>query len=221
MGDPDVTPDSQRERAHVEVDKDVNPLVGAPLPRRLRSFAPTRELRRLGRGPLRNATPPADEHLTDKHLERLAEAYAAAGSTGVGFAERWNFSEVNDLIERHNAGTDRGGLRWIRARATRTVGGRQYRRRPLDAAWVLERFLRRLGRFGRRTTHDHEHDHEHDHATSMITTSRPIRGRPGESAHPPAGTRADRHTRTFTAMKAREVTEFDEFLIQLVERMQN
>lgn len=57
-------------------------------------------------------------------------------------AERWNFSEVNDLIDRHN--------RWYpvearlpfdpRRRDYVLVNGKPYTRRPLDAAWVLERF---------------------------------------------------------------------------------
>ena len=56
--------------------------------------------------------------------------------------ERWNFSEVNDLIDRHN--------RWYpvearlamdpRTRDYVQVGGRPYRREPLDQAWILERF---------------------------------------------------------------------------------
>ena len=57
-------------------------------------------------------------------------------------AERWSFSEVNDLIDRHN--------RWYPMEARlpmdpRTgdfvlVNGESYRKRPLDARWVLERF---------------------------------------------------------------------------------
>ena len=57
-------------------------------------------------------------------------------------AEHWNFSEVNDLIDRHN--------RWYpiearlamdpRTRDYVKVGGRPYRREPLDLAWILERF---------------------------------------------------------------------------------
>ena len=49
---------------------------------------------------------------------------------------------MNDLIERHN--------RWYpvearlamdpRTRDFVKVGGRDYRREPLDAAWILERF---------------------------------------------------------------------------------
>ena len=59
-----------------------------------------------------------------------------------GIAARWRFDEVNDLIERHN--------RWypvearlpmdVRRRDYVLVNGQPYARRPLDAAWVLERF---------------------------------------------------------------------------------
>jgi len=57
-------------------------------------------------------------------------------------ADRWNFMAVNDLIERHN--------RFFPAEARlpmdpRTkdfalVNGEPYRRQPLDARWILERF---------------------------------------------------------------------------------
>jgi hypothetical protein len=57
-------------------------------------------------------------------------------------ARRWSFDAVNELIEQHN--------RWYPAEArlpmdprTRDfvlVGGAPYRRRPLDAEWILDRF---------------------------------------------------------------------------------
>jgi hypothetical protein len=68
-----------------------------------------------------------------------AEAFARAWRR---VAERERFDEVNDLVERHN--------RWYpvesrlpfdpRRRDYVLVNGRPYTRRPLDAAWVLERF---------------------------------------------------------------------------------
>jgi len=141
----DVTPDSQREREQVEADRDVNPLVGQRLPRRLRIFRadPDNYIASLG-GPLPYMRRLRQiEELIDQHLDRLEEAYAErGGSDWRRVAERWNFSEVNDLIERHN--------RWYpiearlamdpRSRDFVRVGGRPYRREPLDAAWVLERF---------------------------------------------------------------------------------
>jgi hypothetical protein len=143
----DVTPDSELERRRLERDRELNPLTGAPLRRRLRNFRPEAEtyVASLG-GPrpymqrLRQI-----EHETERHLERLAAAYAELGgdsATWHAVAEGWNFTEVNDLIDRHN--------RWYplearlpmdpRSRDFVKVGGRHYRREPLDARWVLERF---------------------------------------------------------------------------------
>jgi hypothetical protein len=55
---------------------------------------------------------------------------------------RWSFDEVNDLIARHN--------RWYPTESRLPmdprrgdfvlVNGRDYRLRPLDARWVLERY---------------------------------------------------------------------------------
>ena len=142
----DVTPDSAAERTRVEIDVRDNPHTGKPIRRRLRNFKPVADnyVASLG-GPrpymqrLRQI-----EHDTDRHLERLAEAYAASPDPAVWrrTAERWNFSEVNDLIDRHN--------RWYplearlpmdpRSRDFVKVGGRPYQRKPLDTTWILERF---------------------------------------------------------------------------------
>jgi len=91
--------------------------------------------------------------LTASHERRLAEEWARVAAECRGdealfahrwrtVAERWNFVEVNDLIDRHN--------RWFPLESRlpmdpRTgdfvlLDGRPYSRRPLDAAWVLERF---------------------------------------------------------------------------------
>ncbi|MGH3001243.1 MAG: hypothetical protein ACRDM1_00980 [Gaiellaceae bacterium] len=143
----DVTPASQRERARLESDRDVNPLIGKPLRRRLRNFRAEADnyLASLG-GPL-----PYMQRLrqieaeTERHLERLREAYEAHRRDPDGwraYAEGWDFTDVNDLIARHN--------RWYpvearlpmnpRTRDFVEVGGRPYLRRPLDAAWILARF---------------------------------------------------------------------------------
>ena len=143
----DVTPPSGLERELLRGDRDMNPLVGSPLRRRIRNFRPEPDnyLASLG-GPLpymRRLRSIEDE--TDRHLERLAEAYAEYEGSPAGWrriAERWNFTEVNDLIEKHN--------RWYpiearlamdpRSRDFVKVGGRPYHREPLDAAWILKRF---------------------------------------------------------------------------------
>jgi hypothetical protein len=142
----DVTPDLQAERAQLDADRELNALVGKPIRRRLRNFRaePDSYLASLG-GPL-----PYMQRLrliddeTAVHAERLAAAYAERrdGAAWRRTAERWDFGDVNELIEKHN--------RWYpvearlamdpRSRDFVKVGGRSYRREPLDAAWVLARF---------------------------------------------------------------------------------
>jgi hypothetical protein len=132
-----------------------SPLRGRPLPRRLRNFLPSLEgyvAAQIG--------PPAYvrrlrdiEAVTAGHEALLRDAWLATSAACHGrpdaFARRWraladgwNFTEVNDLIERHN--------RWFPVEARlamdpRTgdfvlVAGKPYRLAPLDAEWVLERF---------------------------------------------------------------------------------
>ncbi|HZO95903.1 MAG TPA: hypothetical protein VFB42_00875 [Gaiellaceae bacterium] len=140
----DVTPPSRRERELLEADRDLNPLVGRRLRRRLRNFRAEADnyLASLG-GPLPYMRRLRQiEELTAAHLARLAEAYEEGDGDWRAVAESWDFGDVNELIERHN--------RWYpvearlamdpRSRDFVKVGGRPYRREPLDAAWVLERF---------------------------------------------------------------------------------
>ena len=147
------TPRERRQLADLDEDLRSIPLRGAPLPLRLRNFRPDAEgyLASLG-GPLPYMTRLREiEAMTRAHEQALA----AARERLAGEAPRerledawraevaaWSFDEVNDLIERHN--------RWypIEARLPMDprrgdyalVNGRDYRRRPLDAAWALERF---------------------------------------------------------------------------------
>jgi hypothetical protein len=143
----DMTPPSQRERNLLERDRDLNPLVGKPLRRRLRNFVaqPDMYLASLG-GPLpymRRLRRIESE--TGEQFDRLAAIYAEQRSDPERWRRtvaRWDFGEVNELIEKHN--------RWYPVEArlpmdpkTRDfvqVGGRPYRREPLDAAWALARF---------------------------------------------------------------------------------
>ena len=134
------------EREGQAVARDTfNPLRGRPMRQRLRPGAPDAAsyIGALG-GPLpymiRLRT--IDE-LTREHLQRLEEAYASTPRTEwPAVAARWDFFEVNDLIDRHNRYFP------IEARLAMdprtgdyaTLGGRSYRRRPLDADWILERF---------------------------------------------------------------------------------
>ncbi len=145
-----------RERRQLaDLDEDLRsiPLRGAPLPLRLRNFRPDAAgyLASLG-GPLPYMVRLREiETMTAGHEEALSAAYhrLAEESTPEAFADawreevaRWRFDEVNDLIARHN--------RWYpvearlrmdpRRRDYALVNGRDYRLRPLDAAWALERF---------------------------------------------------------------------------------
>lgn len=143
----DVTPPSAAERKKLAEEADLNPLTGTKQRRRIRRFRveADRYFASLG-GPLPFMRRLRQiEDAEEEHLARLAEARAEHGDDADAWrrlAERWDFGEINDLIERHN--------RWypIEARLAmdpRTqdyvkVGGRSYRREPLDAAWILERF---------------------------------------------------------------------------------
>jgi hypothetical protein len=57
-------------------------------------------------------------------------------------AERADFAAVNDLVARHNRyfPAEANLAMDVRTRDFIGIGGGDYRRRPLDAAWVLERF---------------------------------------------------------------------------------
>jgi hypothetical protein len=93
------------------------------------------------------------ESETHRHRRRLEHAYEWAvekyGHDTAAFArywrelaETWRFDEVNELIDEHN--------RWYPAERRLplnprtgdylTIGNRDWRRRRLDAAWILEQF---------------------------------------------------------------------------------
>jgi len=142
----DVTPASMRERKRLELDADVNPLVGRRLRRRVRNFTPQADtyLASLG-GPLPYMRRLRQiETEIEAHEQRLATAYEERRDADEWrrTAARWRFDEVNDLIDRHN--------RWFpvearlpmdpRTRDFVKVGGRPYRRERLDLAWILDRF---------------------------------------------------------------------------------
>ena len=144
-----------RERRQLEgVVEDLrsSPLRGRPLPLRLRNFRPAAEgyLASLG-GPLPYMVRLREiEAMTVEHEEALAaererlaaEAPARFEEAWRALVEAWSFDEINDLIERHN--------RWYpiesrlpmdpRRRDYVLVNGRDYRLRPLDAAWALALF---------------------------------------------------------------------------------
>ena len=147
-----------RERRQLEgLDEDLrsSPLRGKPLPLRLRNFRPDAEgyLASLG-GPLPYMVRLREiEALITAHEQALSAVHhRLASETSPGelseawrvVAARWSFDEVNDLIARHN--------RWYPVESRlpmdprrgdfALVNGRDYRLRPLDADWVLERYPR-------------------------------------------------------------------------------
>lgn len=143
----DVTPPSAAERDLLAGEHELNPLIGKPLPRRIRAFGAQVHtyLASLAGPPLYMQRARQIDEETERHRARLAEAhelYRDDPAEWHRIAERWNFSEVNDLIERHNT--------WypVEARLPMNpktkdfveVGGRPYRREPLDTEWILRQF---------------------------------------------------------------------------------
>ena len=150
----EATPIERADERRLSEDLDGSPLRGQPLRRVLRNFRPdvAGYVTALG-GPrpymqrLREI-----ERLVERHERDVAVAWATLADEcpdPVTFARRWReqahrlrFDEVNDLIERHNRFFP------VEARLPmdpRTgdfvrIAGDPYERRPLDAAWVLERY---------------------------------------------------------------------------------
>jgi hypothetical protein len=84
------------------------------------------------------------ERAVEDHEEALAVAYEqrAGPADWIRTAEGWDFGAVNTLIEQHNAWypIERDLPMDLRTLDYVLVNGRDYRKRVLDAAWVLERF---------------------------------------------------------------------------------
>ena len=71
-------------------------------------------------------------------------------------------------------------------------------------------------------THEHDHEHEHDHGAHEHDAEAEERylEREREAVRRQALAQIRQYPDVALRMRAREVTEFDEFLVQLVERMQ-
>jgi hypothetical protein len=144
------TPRDRRDREALQTDVGDSPLRGRELPARLRNFRPDAGayLASLG-GPLPYMSRlRAIDVLVAEHEQRLLQELETLGHDPHALrdlAERWDFGEVNELIDQHN--------RWypIEARLPMDpatgdyalVNGRSYRREPLDARWVLARLRSR------------------------------------------------------------------------------
>jgi len=149
------TPRDRRERAALEQDLQDSPVKGRPLRRRLRNFRPdaSAQLTAIG-GPLawmrrlRKIEVALDEHearLREARDELAAECDGDADRFArewLALAERWDFHDVNDLIERHNRHYPTESRLPMNPRTGDfvLVNGRPYTREPIGAEWILERF---------------------------------------------------------------------------------
>jgi hypothetical protein len=149
----DESPLDRAARERLEHDLEGSPLVGRPLRRRL-SLRPGADsyLLSLG-GPLPYMARLREiEAETAAHQRALEEAWRELARTARDSesfarrwrrrAERWSFAGVNELIDRHNRfyPIEARLPMDVRSGDFVLVDGRPYERRPLEAAWVLERF---------------------------------------------------------------------------------
>jgi hypothetical protein len=149
------TPRDRRERAALEEDLRESPLAGEPLRRRLRNFRPdaAAHLIAIG-GPLGWMRRLRKIEVTlEQHEARLREArdelLSSVNGDRTGFArewrrlaERWDFSDVNGLIDSHNRHYPAESRLPMNPRTGDfvLVNGRPYTRDPIGAEWILERF---------------------------------------------------------------------------------
>ena len=148
------TPRDREERRVLEEELATSPVKGEPLRQRLRNFRPDADsaIRALGGPTIWMRRLRAIEDEVDRHEAQLAAAWRALAAEAPDAheferlwhetAQRWSFAEVNELIDRHNRHFPAEAKLPMdpRTRDFVKVGGREYRREPLDAAWILERF---------------------------------------------------------------------------------
>jgi len=148
------TPRDREERRVIDADLATSPVRGRPLRQRLRNFRPDADsaIRALG-GPtiwMRRLRAIEDELARhEQQLEEAWQALAAHTDDPEEFAARWretaegwSFAQVNELIERHNRNFPAEARLPMdpRTRDFVEVNGKPYRREPLDASWILERW---------------------------------------------------------------------------------
>jgi hypothetical protein len=153
-----IRPETARDREErrvLDADLATSPLQGQPLRPRLRNFRPEADaaIRALGGPALWMRRLRTIEEGVEWHEVFLEDAWRtlakAVDADPDEFARRWNetaqtwrFGRINKLIDQHNRNFP------IEARLpmdpqTRDfvrINGRPYRRQPLDAHWILERF---------------------------------------------------------------------------------
>ena len=164
LGQWGVREESPRERATgraLQAELEGSVARGTPVAAASAALPPVRRFlrRRARRAASVHAAPARDRAADGDHAAALEarwrELAAECDGDPLAFEERWraevggyDFDDVNRLIETHN--------RWypvearlpmdVRRRDYVLVGGQPYTRRPLDAAWVLERFPARASR---------------------------------------------------------------------------
>lgn len=149
------TPRDRTLRRALETDLPGSPLVGRPLRRRLRNFRPDPQtyLSALG-GPLpwmvrlREIDRAIAEHelllgeAWREHEDAFGDRPEELERRWRDLAHVWRFDEANALIERHNRNYPAEARLPMDPRTGDfvLVNGRPYRRDPLGASWILERF---------------------------------------------------------------------------------
>jgi hypothetical protein len=151
----------RREREILERDLAGEPFAGRRIRTRPMPFGPSgdRYVASLG-GPLPYMVRLREiEAMTAAHERALEEAWRGLSDECDGdgsrfarrwraLAARWDFGEVNDLIDLHNRFYPVESQLPMdpRTRDFALVNGEHYRREPLDSGWVLDRFPARLER---------------------------------------------------------------------------
>lgn len=152
-----VRPETARDREErrvLEADLADSPVTGKPLKQRYRNFVPDADstIRALSGPPVWMRRLREMENELAWHESELAAAWyelAVETPEPVEFArawrtlaDGWDFAKVNELIERHNRNFPVEARLPMdpRTRDFVKINGKPYRREPIDAAWVLERF---------------------------------------------------------------------------------
>ena len=148
------TPRDREERRILESELATIPLAGEPLQQRMRNFRPDADaaIRALGGPTIWMRRLRAIEEELELHERQLAAAWhelAAQSADAESFsqawaetARRWNFAQVNELIESHNRNFPAEARLAMdpRTRDFVKVNGRSYERALLDESWIYERF---------------------------------------------------------------------------------
>lgn len=139
------TPRDREERRVIEADLATSPVKGQPLPERPRNFRPDPDaaVRALGGPTMWMRRLRAIEELFDEHVEQLDAAWReTAAADWPRVARAWDFSQINELIARHNRNFPAEARLPMdpRTRDFVQINGRPYQREPLDEKWILERW---------------------------------------------------------------------------------